>query len=189
MLIVGVSENFVMPGLAGRAGAIYDLITDYAATIVFLCMVIAVIRRLVFKPARYAVPARYGKAHTADAIFLLSLIALLMLADSLFAAARAAALSHAGQSMEALATFSLPVDAEERSCLGFPAHRRQALLRGVSSSRADVLLPALLPAVWDSVPRGNFLFNIYFAKLDRGTVSRCDGASATSISTRSNRSA
>jgi hypothetical protein len=85
VLIVGVSENFIMPGLSGRAGSIYDIITDYAATIVFLCMVIAVIRRLVFKPARYAVPARYGKAHTADAVFLLALIALLMVADSLFA--------------------------------------------------------------------------------------------------------
>src|SRR5271166_6524307 len=108
VLIVGVSQNFVMPGLSGRAGHIYDIITDYAATIVFLCMVIAVVRRLVFKPARYAVPAGYGKSHTADAIFLLSLIALLMLADSLFAAVKAAAQSPQGQPVEVLAAFSLP---------------------------------------------------------------------------------
>ncbi len=108
VLIVGVSGNFVMPGLSGRAGPIYDIITDYAATIVFLCMAIAVIRRLVFKPARYAVPARYGKGHTADAIFLLSLIAILMFADSLFAAAKAAAQSQPSQSLETLAAFSLP---------------------------------------------------------------------------------
>ena len=108
VLIVGVSQNFVMPGLSGRPGYFYDIVTDYAATIVFLCMVIAVIRRLVFRPARYAVPAKYGKSHTRDAIFLLSLIALLMLADSLFAAAKAAAESSQGQSVEALATFSLP---------------------------------------------------------------------------------
>ncbi|MFZ1142149.1 MAG: electron transfer flavoprotein, partial [Candidatus Sulfotelmatobacter sp.] len=78
MLIVGVSENFVMPGLTGRTGQIYDLITDYAATVVFLCMVVAAARRLIFKPARYAVPAKYGKGHTADAVFLLGLIAILM---------------------------------------------------------------------------------------------------------------
>ncbi len=108
VLIVGVSENFIMPGLSGRAGYIYDIITDYAATIVFLCMVIAVVRRLVFKPARYAVPAGYGKSHTADAIFLLSLIALLMLADSLFAAVKATAQSPQGQPVEVLAAFSLP---------------------------------------------------------------------------------
>src|SRR5271167_2003593 len=108
VLLVGISENIVMPGLSGRPGHIYNLITDYAATIVFFCMVIAVVRRLVFKPARYAVPARYGKSHTADAIFLLSLIALLMLADSLFAAAKAAAESAQGQPVEVLATLSLP---------------------------------------------------------------------------------
>ena len=108
VLIVGVSENFVVPGLSGKAGDIYGIITDYAATIVFLCMVIAVIRRLVFKPARYAVPAKYGKNHTADAIFLLALIALLMLADSLFAAAKAAAQAPQGQPVEALAVLSLP---------------------------------------------------------------------------------
>ena len=68
VLIVGVSENFVMPGLSGEAGHIYNIITDYAATAVFLCMVIAIVRRLVFKPARYAVPEKFGKARTADAI-------------------------------------------------------------------------------------------------------------------------
>ena len=55
---------------------IYNLVTDYAATVVFLCMVIPIVRRLVFKPARYAVPEKFGKAHTADAIFLLALIAI-----------------------------------------------------------------------------------------------------------------
>src|SRR5690242_330537 len=96
VLIVGVSANFVMPGLSGRTGHIYEIITDYAASVVFLCMVVAIIRRLVFKPARYEVPAKFGKAHTADAIFLLSLIAILMVADSLFAAAKAAQ-SQSGQ--------------------------------------------------------------------------------------------
>ena len=108
VLIVGVSQNFVMPGLSGRAGQIYDVITDYAATVVFLCMVVAVIRRLVFKPARYEVPARFGKAHTADAVFLLALIAILMVAYSLFEAAKAAGQSQLGQPVETLAVLSLP---------------------------------------------------------------------------------
>jgi Fe-S oxidoreductase len=108
VLIVGVSGNFVMPGLSGRAGHVYDIVTDYAATVVFLCMLVAMIRRLVFKPARYAVPARYGKAHTADAIFLLALIAVLMVADSFFAAARAAGQAQQGLPVDALAIWSLP---------------------------------------------------------------------------------
>src|SRR5208282_577263 len=41
VLIVGVSQNFVMPGLSGRAGDIYGVITDYAATVLFLCMPVA----------------------------------------------------------------------------------------------------------------------------------------------------
>ena len=108
VLIVGVSQNFVMPGFSGRAGHIYDIVTGYAATVVFLCMVVAVIRRLVFKPVRYEVPARFGKAHTADAVFLLGLIAILMVADSLFEAAKVAGQSQQGQPVETLAVLSLP---------------------------------------------------------------------------------
>src|SRR6516162_5134127 len=55
VLMVGVSPNFVMPGLSGKAGNIYGMVTDYAATVVFLCMIFAIVRRLAFKPARYAV--------------------------------------------------------------------------------------------------------------------------------------
>src|SRR5579862_6112625 len=39
VLIVGVSPNFAMPGLTGRAGELYENATDYAATVVFLCMI------------------------------------------------------------------------------------------------------------------------------------------------------
>jgi Fe-S oxidoreductase len=167
VLIVGVSENFVMPGLSGRAGPIYDVITDYAATIVFVCMVIAVIRRLVFKPARYAVPARYGKAHTADAIFLLTLVAILMVADSLFAAAKAAAQSQPGQSVESLAAFSLPWILQK------------ALLSTALSTLGKLYFDAYLVHELTFYfllcyrPFGiqfhveTSLFNIYFAKLDR----------------------
>src|ERR1022692_3224693 len=36
LLIFGLSDNFGVPGLAGRPAQIYDILTDYAATIVFL---------------------------------------------------------------------------------------------------------------------------------------------------------
>jgi len=167
VLIVGVSENFVMPGLSGRAGPIYDIITDYAATIVFLCMVIAVIRRLVFKPARYAVPARYGKAHTADAIFLLSLIAILMVADSLFAAAQAAAQSHSGQSVETLAAFSLPWILQKiLVSTPLPALGRLYFGAYLVHELTFYFLLCYRPfGIQFHVETS--LFNIYFAKLDR----------------------
>ncbi len=167
VLIVGVSQNFVMPGLSGRAGPIYNVITDYAATVVFLCMVIAIVRRLVFKPARYAVPAKFGKGHTADAIFLLVLIAILMVADSLFAGASAAAQSQTGQSVEGLAVGSLPWMLQ------------RALISTSLATLSSVYFGAyLLHEVTFYVllcyrPFGiqfhveTSLFNIYFAKLDR----------------------
>jgi Fe-S oxidoreductase len=169
LLILGMSENFVMPGSSGEAGRIYEIITDYAATIVFACMVIAAIRRIVFQPARYEVPARYGKAHKGDAIFLLGLIAVLMFSESLFEASKAAFLTQQGHA-EFLAVFSLPW-----------------MLKNALSS-------ASLVALWN-LHRGAYLldvltfffllcyrpfgiqfhvetslFNVYFAKLGRGTV-------------------
>jgi len=170
VLIVGVSENFVMPGLSGRAGHVYDIVTDYAATIVFLCMVVAVIRRLVFKPARYEVPARYGKAHKADAVFLLALIAILMVADSLFAAAKAAGQAQQGHPVELLAVLSLPwmlqvaLISAPLPTLGnlyFGAY----FLHEVTFYFLLCYRPFGIQFHVETSP-----FNVYFAKLDRGTL-------------------
>ena len=169
VLTIG-TEHFALPGLSGRAGHIYDIVTDYAATVVFLCMVVAVIRRLVFKPARYAVPARYGKAHTADAVFLLALIAILMVADSLFAASKAAGHALQGQPVEALAVLSLPWMLQ--------------ILVGSSSLATLWVVNVSAYLVHELAfyfllcyrPFGiqfhveTSLFSIYFAKLDRGTL-------------------
>ena len=102
VLILGVSPGFVMPGFSGSVGHFYDIVKDYAATVVFLCMVVAAIRRIVFKPARYR------KEHAADAIFLLALIAILMAADGLFEASKAAGQMAVGQPAQYLAAWSLP---------------------------------------------------------------------------------
>src|ERR1039457_1542184 len=167
VLIVGVSENFVIPGLSGRAGHIYNTITDYAATVVFLSMAIAVIRRLVFKPARYAVPSRFGKAHTSDAIFLLALIAILMVADSLFAAARAASQAQAGQTGELLATFSLPwILQKALVSTGIATLGRLYFGAYLLHELTFYFLLCYRPfGIQFHVETS--LFNIYFAKLDR----------------------
>ncbi len=170
VLIVGVSENFVMPGLSGKAGHIYDIVTDYAATVVFLCMVVAAIRRLVFKPARYAVPAKYGKGHTADAVFLLGLIAILMVADSLFAASKAAGHAQQGQPAEALAVLSLPW--MFKIALG---SMPLATLWAVNVT-AYLVHEVTFYFLLCYRPFGiqfhveTSLFSVYFAKLERGTL-------------------
>src|ERR1035437_9486880 len=167
VLIVGVSQNFVMPGLSGRAGDIYGVITDYAATVVFLCMVVAVVRRLVFKPARYEVPARFGKAHTADAVFLLGLIAILMLADSLFEAAKVAGQSQQGQPVETLAVLSLPW------ILQIALLPASLATIGKLYAGAYLLHEVTFYFLLCYRPFGiqfhveTSLFNVYFAKLDR----------------------
>ena len=166
VLIVGVSANFVMPGLSGRTGHIYEIITDYAASVVFLCMVVAIIRRLVFKPARYEVPAKFGKAHTADAIFLLSLIAILMVADSLFAAAKAAQ-SQSGQPLEVLAAFSLPwILQAALASTSLPTLGRVYFGAYLLHEVTFYFLLCYRPfGIQFHVETS--LFNIYFAKLDR----------------------
>ncbi len=87
MVILGVSENFVMPGFSGHIGEFYNVVKDYAATLVFVAVVIAAVRRGVFKPARYAVPEKYGHDHTGEAVLVLGLIGTLMVSESLFEAA------------------------------------------------------------------------------------------------------
>jgi Fe-S oxidoreductase len=106
VLVIGINPEFVI--FTGTTGHLYNIVQQYAATVVFLCMVVAAVRRLVFKPARYAVPPKFGKAHTADAIFLLGLIAILMLADALFEASNAAAQTQQGLPAEFLAVLSMP---------------------------------------------------------------------------------
>ncbi|MGA9760147.1 MAG: (Fe-S)-binding protein, partial [Candidatus Sulfotelmatobacter sp.] len=171
VLLVGVSGNFVMPGLSGEVGHIYNIITDYAATIVFLCMVVAAVRRLAFRPARYEVPARFGKAHRADAIFLLVLIAVLMVADSLFAAAKAAAQSsQQGKPVELLAVLSLPwmlqiVFASSSLLTLRDVYFGAYLLHEITFYFLLCYRPFGIQFHVETS-----LFNVYFSKLERGTL-------------------
>jgi Fe-S oxidoreductase len=170
VLILGVRDGFVMPGLTGTAGHTYDVVKDYASTVVFLCMVFAAIRRGLFMPARYAVPPRYGKDRTPDALFLLGLIALLMAADGFFEASRAAAEAQLGRPAGSLALFSMP----------------WLLTIAFASTPVPVLSSIYLGSYFLHEFAFFFLlcyrpfgvqfhvetsfFNIYFGKLDRGTL-------------------
>ncbi len=169
LLILGVSDNFAMPDNATGIAHFYEVTADYAASIVFACTIVAAVRRTVFKPTRYEVPARYGKAHKADAIFLLALIAILMFSESLFEASKAASLAQQGHT-EFLASFSLAWVLQSALSSASPStlwnlHRGGYLL--------DVLTFYFLLCYR---PFGiqfhveTSLFNVFFAKLDRGTV-------------------
>jgi Fe-S oxidoreductase len=169
-LLVGVSRTFAKPALLGTVGHAYDVFTDYAATVVFLCMLVAIVRRLFFRPARYAVPARYGKAHTADALFLLGLIAVLMAADSLFSAAAVVGQLKVGQSPESLAVLSLPwILQSALMSASLPALFKLYLAAYLVHAGTFYFLLCYRPfGIQFHVETS--LFNVYFAKLDRGTV-------------------
>jgi Fe-S oxidoreductase len=166
-LILGVSGSFVGSGTIGH---VYSTVNHYAATVVFLCMVIAAIRRLVFKPARYAVPAKYGKSHTADAIFLLALIATLMVADSLFEASKAAAQSQQGQPVEFLAVLSLPWILKSALIAVPLATLRTLHLGGYLVHDLTFFFLLCYRPFGIQFHVETSLFSIYFAKLDRGTL-------------------
>ena len=91
LAVMGFYSDFVMPGFSGDIGVLYGALKDIMATVVLVTCIIAVVRRGYYKPARYAVPAKYGKDHTGEAIFVLGMICTLMLTDMLFEGTRAAA--------------------------------------------------------------------------------------------------
>ena len=90
LVIIGFSDGFVMPGFDGWLGSVYNFLKDYAATFVLIACIVAAVRRGIFKPARYAVPEKYGKDHTAEAVFVLGIIGTLMISESLFEASELA---------------------------------------------------------------------------------------------------
>ncbi|MBW2563512.1 MAG: (Fe-S)-binding protein [Deltaproteobacteria bacterium] len=107
LVLLGFWEGFAIPGFDGALGHIYNFIKDYAATWVLIACIIAAIRRGVFKPERYAVPEKYGHDHTKEAVFVLGIISLLMISESLFEASLVAAQAQSGVHAEFLPPFTI----------------------------------------------------------------------------------
>ena len=170
LVVVGFQEGFVFPGLGGGLGDVYNVLKDYAATIVLIACIIAGIRRGWFKPERYKVPPEYGKDHTVEAIFVLGLIGGLMVFESLFAATHVAAAQQSGHAGEFLAPLSLPW-AMAGILGGVPVGALQPL-HVFSYFAHDVIFFFFLCYL----PFGKHfhvitsIFNVFFMKLDRGAV-------------------
>lgn len=164
LLIESVSPEFEMPVLSGR---IYDVVTDYAATVVFACMIIAIVRRVVFKPTRYQAPPEFGKWRSADAVILLAAIAVLMVADSMVGATT---LAKGHEALQPIASYSLAWLLQR-----FILPAGPATLAGINFG-GSVLHALTFYFLLCYRPFGiqfhveTSLFSIYFSKLDRGTV-------------------
>lgn len=144
------------------SGGFYDTVRDYASTVVFLCMLAAVARRLWRRPARYP--------QSADAIFLLVLIAALMAADAVFAGSRAALQARQGGPPELLASFSLPWMLQAAFAALSPAALWNLRLGSYLAHEVTFFFLLCYRPFGIQFHVETSLFAIYFAKLERGTV-------------------
>jgi Fe-S oxidoreductase len=170
MIFVGIVPDFSMPGLNGVLGNLYGVLRTYAATWVLVVALIAMVRRGIVQPARYAVPAKYGKAHTGEAVFVLGLISTLVISESLFEGSLVAAQIQQGMHAEFLAPLTL--------AWGFS--------HGLASAGIGTLQYLHLAAYFIHevtfffflcfLPLGKHfhvvtsLFNVYFMRLRRGNI-------------------
>jgi Fe-S oxidoreductase len=168
LVVMGFTGHFALPETAGPS--LYNLVKDYAATGVFVAVLVAAIRRSVFKPSRYAVPPQHGRDHTWEAITVLALIGTLMISESIFEASGALMRQVNGGPVPQVATVSLAWLAQRFLRAApptwlFEIHAYSFLLHDVTFFAFLCFLP--LGKHFHVVTS---LFNVGFAKLDRGTV-------------------
>jgi Fe-S oxidoreductase len=89
LVVLGITGPLTLPAFMNGAVELYSALADYAATLVLIAVTIAAARRILFRHTRYEVPPQFGKSHAAEAIVILCLIAVLMIAESIFDASRA----------------------------------------------------------------------------------------------------
>jgi len=170
LVFVGIIDGFTLPGLGGGFGAFYGAVKDVAATVVLLTCLVAVIRRGLFTPQRYAVPPRYGKDHTAEAVFVLLLISGLMVSDALFEGSLASFQVRHGLETEPLVPMTLKwIAAGALGQAAGPTLQGLHLSAYLAHELIFFFFLCFLPLgkhfhVITSFP------NVFFMKLDKGTV-------------------
>lgn len=87
LVVLGIYSEFSLPGFSGAFGHVYNIVKDIAATAVLVACIAAAYRRVIVKPARYAVPEGKGTDHTNEALLVLALISILMISEAVFEAA------------------------------------------------------------------------------------------------------
>jgi Fe-S oxidoreductase len=93
----GFSSVFHLPLISGRAASSYHVLKDYVVLMVLAVCIVAIIRRAVFKPARYAHGA--GQGHGAEAYIILGLVSCLMITDMIFDGSALKAAGNAGEAL------------------------------------------------------------------------------------------
>ncbi|MFP3999586.1 MAG: heterodisulfide reductase-related iron-sulfur binding cluster [Desulfobacterales bacterium] len=170
MVMKGIAEGFVFPGLNTWAGDVYYAIKDYAATAVFIAVVAAFVRRVFFKPERYAYPESYGEDHTWEALLVLGFIAILMVTESLYEGAAVAAQIQAGLEPDFLAPVTLGwlfklmmLNSAESTMQG--AHILSYYIHDIVFFTFLCFLP-----LGKHFHVLTSIFNVYFMRLDKGNI-------------------
>ncbi|MGD9233302.1 MAG: (Fe-S)-binding protein [Desulfobacterales bacterium] len=170
LVLLGISDGYVLPGFSGTAGQVYTVLKDIAGTLVLGACLAALYRRIVVKPKRYAVPPKYGKEHTWEAVLVLLLITGLVTCDMVFEGSEFAARIQNGLRPEILAPLTGTWMATHVLRL-FPLDMLQHLHLGAYFSHELIFFFFLcfLPMgkhfhVITSLP------NVFLMKLDKGTV-------------------
>ncbi len=170
LVFIGFIDGFKLPGFDGAFGTFYSVLKDYAATWVLVAVVIAAVRRVLFKPARYAVPPQYGRDHTWEALLVLGLIATLVISESLFEASLIVAHIQQGDHAEIVAPLTLAwyfkhllIDSSNSMLQGL--HSLTYFIHEITFFFFLCFLP--LGKHFHVITS---LFNVFFMRLDRGNV-------------------
>lgn len=170
LIFVGLIPNFTLPGLGGTLGHVYGIIRTYAATWVLAVALIAIVRRGIIQPARYAVPEKYGKAHTGEAVLVLCMISTLMICESLFEGSLVVAQAQKGLHPEYLAPLTLAWGFQQ--VLATSSNSTLQGLHSISYLIHEITFFSFLCFL----PLGKHfhvvtsLFNVLFMRLRRGNV-------------------
>lgn len=167
----GISPDFVIPGLGGVLGVIYGVLKDLAETVILVMCIVAMVRRGIYKPARYAVPEKYGKDKSmSEAVLLVGGLGLLMLLDMFFAGSEAAAKINAGETV----SYILPMTGMWIITLIFQSFSTGALQ--VIHILTYFTMIIFMFAYLCVLPFGRFFHfftappNVFFLKLKKGSV-------------------
>jgi Fe-S oxidoreductase len=170
LVLLGISDGYHLPGLGGELGTAYNTLKDYTVTAMLIVTIVAMIRRGIFKPERYAVPPKYGKDHTKEAVLVLALISGLLISDSIFEGSLAAASFQQGTHLESMVLGTTPWMAAWL-LRGISIESLQGIHIGAYFSHELIFFFFLcfLPLgkhfhIITSLP------NIFMMKLDKGTV-------------------
>lgn len=170
LVLTGVKDGYTLPFMGGAMGRGYGILKDMIATAVFIASAVALIRRVAFMPERYAVPPKYGKEHTAEAVFVLAMIMGLMLSDAFFEGSLYSARIQAGIPPGFITPLTLTW------MVGILlSHASTAVLQGAHMI-FYVIHELIFFTFLNFLPLGKHFhvitsfINVFFMKLDKGTV-------------------